>query len=57
MDLKSGLSVASMFGDFRNFRQLYLAFSENGKQAFVTCDSKDQLIEALNSDDFTFLGQ
>jgi hypothetical protein len=30
MDVQSGLKVASMFGDFRNFRQLYLAFAESG---------------------------
>jgi hypothetical protein len=33
MDLKSGMSVASMFGDFKNFRQLYMGFAESAKHS------------------------
>ena len=55
MDLKSGLCVASMFGDFRNFRQLYLGFAESAK--INGLGSKEEYIRALERSDFTFLGQ
>lgn len=55
MDLKSGLSVASTFGDFRNFRQLYLGFAESAKNNGL--GSKEEYISALERNDFSFLGK
>lgn len=55
MDAPSALRVASMFADFRNFRQLYLAFEPQGMRTAKTL-GKEQLQEAIAADDFTFLG-
>jgi hypothetical protein len=44
-----------MFADFRNFRQLYLAFEPQGMRTAKTL-GKEQLQEAIAADDFTFLG-
>ena len=55
MDVQSGLKVASMFGDFRNFRQLYLAFSESGALSMKEFSTKEELVSVIERNDFTFL--
>jgi hypothetical protein len=56
MDLKSALTVSSMFCDFRNFRQIYLAFSKSGSESAKGMETQEGLVNAIKNDDFSFLG-
>lgn len=56
MDLKSALTVSSMFCDFLNFRQIYLAFSKSGSESAKGMKTQEALIAAIKTDDFSFLG-
>lgn len=49
VDLKSALTITSMFADFTNFRQIYLGFYSQAKPV-------KQVQKALNSNNFYFLG-